>query len=357
METHCQATISLWQRSCLSDAILVCSVHLPPMTRPAARTLLLAACLGFLTSCAGPGIGKYKDAVVADVPVSPESGVRVTYLGVNGYLLQSSEATVLVDPFFSRPPLRRYLSGEVKPDKSRIDWAMRSFPATVDLILVTHGHIDHLLDVPIIAQRTGAKIVASQTSCNLVKSLNQVPEWQLVPMLKTKAGGKLDLTSQETKDFETVTVQALYTEHDRLCGMEIMPGVKTTPPETPPRRARDWVAGETLAFIITMGGKRIFVSSGMVHPLRQKGLAPVDLAITGVALPDPRKSLAETVQILKPKYVLPSHQDNFFIPAERGFRFASNSDFEEVKRKLPPPTWELGKNLILLDYFRPWTLY
>jgi L-ascorbate metabolism protein UlaG (beta-lactamase superfamily) len=327
------------------------------MTRPAVRSLLLAACFGLCTSCAGPGIGKFKDTVVADVPVSPDSGVRVTYLGVNGYLLQSNDATVLVDPFFSRPPLRNYLVGEVKPNKDRIDWGMRNFPATVDLILVTHGHIDHLLDVPIIAQRTGAKIVASQTSCNLVKSLNQVPEWQLVPMLKTKEGEELDLTSQETMNFEdaNVTVQALYTEHDRLCGMEIMPGRKSEPPATPPRRARDWVAGETLAYIITMGGKRIFVSSGMVQPLQQKGLAPVDLAITGVALPDPRRSLAETVQKLSPKYVLPSHQDNFFIPAEKGFRFARNSNFPEVKRNLPG--WEPGKNLILLDYFRPWTLY
>ncbi|RBP48236.1 L-ascorbate metabolism protein UlaG (beta-lactamase superfamily) [Roseimicrobium gellanilyticum] len=321
------------------------------------RTLLLAACFGFLTNCAGPGIGKYKDAVVADVPVSPESGVRVTYLGVNGYLLQSSDATVLVDPFFSRPPLRNYLVGEVKPNKDRIDWGMRSFPATVDLILVTHGHIDHLLDVPIIAQRTGAKIVASHTSCNLVKSLNQVPEWQLAPMLKMKPGGKLDLSLQETKNFENVTVQALYTEHDRLCGIELNPGTEDNPPATPPKSAHDWVAGEPLAFIITMGGKRIFISAGMVHAPRQKNLAPVDLAITGVALNDPRSCLAETVRILKPKYVLPSHQDNFFIPAERGFRFSVQSDFEEVKRELPPPTWELGKNLILLDYFRPWTLY
>lgn len=323
------------------------------MTRLATCTLSLAACLGLLTSCAGPGIGKYKDAVVADVPVSPESGVRVTYLGVNGYLLQSSDSTVLVDPFFSRPPLRKYLAGEVKPDKSRIDWAMRSFPATVDLILVTHGHIDHLLDVPIIAQRTGAKIVASPTSCNLVRSLKEVPDWQIEPILTQP---NPTLASQQTKQFDSITVQALYTEHDRLCGMDIMPGLKHDA-STRPKRGRDWVAGEPLAFIVTMGGKRIFVSSGMVHPLRQKGLTPVDLAITGVALPDPRKSLAETVQILKPKYVLPSHQDNFFIPAERGFRFSVQSDFEEVKRELPPPTWELGKNLILLDYFRPWTLY
>ncbi|HSI62219.1 MAG TPA: MBL fold metallo-hydrolase, partial [Candidatus Saccharimonadia bacterium] len=325
-----------------------------PMNHHAAQVFLMAACFSLLAGCAGPGIGKYKDVVVADVPTSPESGVRVTYLGVNGYLLQSADATVLVDPFFSRPPASTYVfAGEVKPDKSRIDWAMRSFPATVDLILVTHGHIDHLLDVPIIAQRTGAKIVASPTSCNLVKSLKQVPDWQIEPIL-TQSNPTLE--SSETKQFDSVTVQALYSDHDRICGMDIWPGTKHEA-GTPPKRGREWVAGEPLAFIVTMGGKRIFISSGMVHAPQQKNLAPVDLAITGVALKNPRKALAETVRVLKPKYVLPSHQDDFFIPAEKGFRFSKQSNFEEVKKNLPPPEWEPGKNLILLDYFRPWTLY
>jgi hypothetical protein len=92
----------------------------------------------------------------------------------------------------------------------------------------------------------------------------------------------------------------------------------------------------------------------MVHAPQQSNLEPVDLAIMGVALADPRKCLAEAVSVLRPRYVLPSHQDNFFRAPEKGFRFGSTSDFDSVMKALP--NWRPGENLILLDYFRPWTL-
>jgi L-ascorbate metabolism protein UlaG (beta-lactamase superfamily) len=316
------------------------------------RGLLLSVCaLAGLCHCAGPGLDKYKDAVVGDVPDQPASGVKVTYLGVNGYLLQSRDATVLVDPFFSRMPALDYvLESDLKPREDRIAWGLRRLPSHADLILVTHGHCDHLFDVPRIAQKTGARIVASPTSCHLVRSLNQVPEQQIVPILSEPHP---NLKSQETKRFGNVTVQALFTEHDRICGMDIMPGRRATVGEAP-ARGKDWVAGECLAFIVTMGGKRIFISSGMVHAPQQAGIAPVELAILGVALSDPRKCLAETVRVLRPRYILPSHQDNFFKAPEKGFQFGMTSDFDAVMQSLPE--WKPGENLILLDYFRVWTL-
>jgi L-ascorbate metabolism protein UlaG (beta-lactamase superfamily) len=311
---------------------------------------LLLACL---CHCAGPGLQKYKEAVVSDGPSPPTGGVKITYLGVNGYLLQSGDSTVLVDPFFSRMPLSSYVFGDhFKPNEERVAWGLRHLPLRADLILVTHGHPDHLLDVPIIARKTGARIVASPTSCNLVRSLNQVPERQIVPVLKLREPNPT-LALQQTQRFGSVTVQAILTEHDRICGMDIMPGRRESPGAAP-RRGTDWVAGEPLDFIVSMGGRRIFISSGMVHAPQVPGIAPIDLAILGVALADPRRCLADAVRVIRPRYILPSHQDNFFMAPEKGFHFASTSDFDAVIKALPD--WKPGTNLILLDYFRPWTL-
>ena len=79
----------------------------------------------------------------------------------------------------------------------------------------------------------------------------------------------------------------------------------------------------------------------------------VDLAILGVALPDSRERLAAALARLQPRYFLPSHQDDFFRPLSAGFQFAPLSDFSRVQREAAQ---QKSSRLILLDYFRPWTL-
>ena len=76
-------------------------------------------------------------------------------------------------------------------------------------------------------------------------------------------------------------------------------------------------------------------------------------AIVGVALPDSRERLAAALSHLQPRYVLPSHQDDFFRPLSAGFQFAPLSDFPRVQRE---SAQQNRSRLILLDYFRPWTL-
>ena len=80
----------------------------------------------------------------------------------------------------------------------------------------------------------------------------------------------------------------------------------------------------------------------------------MDLAILGVALPDSRRRFAETVTALHPRYVLPSHQDDFFVPLQRGFVFGKFTSFSDIRQQ--EKNNQLPGRLILLDYFRPWTL-
>jgi hypothetical protein len=80
----------------------------------------------------------------------------------------------------------------------------------------------------------------------------------------------------------------------------------------------------------------------------------VDLAILGTALPDSRARFAEVVRQLQPRYTLPSHQDDFFGPLDRGFVFGKLTNFPEILRTFRRE--QLPGRLILLDYFQPWTL-
>ena len=39
-----------------------------------------------------------------------------------------------------------------------------------DFILVTHSHVDHIMDVPYIARKTGATVIGHQSTINVVRA-------------------------------------------------------------------------------------------------------------------------------------------------------------------------------------------
>jgi L-ascorbate metabolism protein UlaG (beta-lactamase superfamily) len=70
--------------------------------------------------------------------------VDIRFLGQSCFELKAGGTTVLVDPFLTGNPLAAATADEVEPD----------------VILLTHGHGDHLGDTVAIAKRTGATVVA-----------------------------------------------------------------------------------------------------------------------------------------------------------------------------------------------------
>ncbi len=70
--------------------------------------------------------------------------VDVTWLGQSAFLLEAGGTTVLTDPFLNGNPKAAVSADDVDPD----------------VILLTHGHADHLGDTVAIAKRTGAPVVA-----------------------------------------------------------------------------------------------------------------------------------------------------------------------------------------------------
>jgi L-ascorbate metabolism protein UlaG (beta-lactamase superfamily) len=319
--------------------------------------MVALASIAMLAACTRPGFQQHRDLIKVDPPGAPVSGVKVTYLGVNGYLLQSRDSTVLVDPYFSRVPFLPYaLKRPIAPNEQQIDWGLKQIlrpGQKVDLILVTHGHVDHLFDVSSVARRTGARVVASRTACNLLRSLHELPTAKLSPMLELHEPS--DLQAQETKRFGAVTVQGLMTDHDYLPVIGVPDkGLRKEVPQDKPRTSGDWVLGEPLAFVVTMGGRRIYITSGG-HSAPMQSIRPVDLAIVGTAVKDARLRLKDTLLKVHPKVILPSHQDDIFMAPDKGFHFGTTANMDDVMAQLSPEP-DLKRRVILLDYFRPWTL-
>jgi L-ascorbate metabolism protein UlaG (beta-lactamase superfamily) len=70
--------------------------------------------------------------------------VDIRFLGQACFELKTGGTTVLTDPFLTGNPLAAASADEVEPD----------------VILLTHGHADHLGDTVDIAKRTGATVLA-----------------------------------------------------------------------------------------------------------------------------------------------------------------------------------------------------
>ena len=289
------------------------------------------------------GFNQYSALVLADPPRSKQAPgtVRVTYLGVNGYQFEANGHALLVDPYFTRAGLTTIaFQQRLEPNETQISFGLRHVRPRVDAVLVTHAHFDHLLDVPEIMKRTKARLIAGATAVNLTRSCGLDRSLVVQPGL--------------TRVIGPWHIRVLPSEHDRIFGWLPFRGTKTYP-GTCPAKASDWRLGEPMAFLVEANGKRIYVDSGGTpEVLPSPQVTPIDLAILGVALPESRKRLRATIERLRPKYVLPSHQDDFFSPVEGGFVFGKLTDFPKVMR--PFQRHEINSHLVLLDYFRSWTI-
>jgi len=285
--------------------------------------------------------GRVRPANISDPDGKEAAGVRITYLGTNGYQLEWHGSVLLVDPYFTRASLGRVaLQLPLHSETQTVHWALAQMKPKAVGVLVTHGHFDHNLDIPEVMRATGARLVGSATTVKLAE-LAGAPTGRLraVQIGQTLRMGPWKVTALEAR-------------HDCVFGKEPYPGeVKKN---TPPAQASDWKMGVPLAFLIEVGGKRIYVDSGgrLDGPVPRVG--KVDLAMAGVALKDSRERLPALLKALRPRYFLPSHQDDFFRPLNRPFRFGQLTDFPQVVRMHSEE--HLPGRLILMNYFQPWTL-
>lgn len=307
------------------------------------RKLIFCA-LVLSAQIAHAGLKKYSSVIVADENPSARASsnsIRVTYLGVNGFQFETDGYALLVDPYFTRIGLwAGALNERIESNPSRVESGLRHVRRKVDAILVTHAHFDHLLDAPEIMRRTHARLVGGPTAIRLAESFGiSANECERV-----RAGS--------ARRIGPWTIRVFAAQHDRLFGKIPFAGRSTS---SKPIKASDWTVGEPLAFVIEAAGKRIYVDSGGVPsspPDSQIG--HVDLAILGVALPDSRTRFGEAVRKLRPRFIFPSHQDDMFAAFDRGFVFGKMTNFPALAREHKKDN--LPGRLILLDYFRPWTL-
>lgn len=230
-----------------------------------------------------------------------KAGPEVVWLGTAGFEIGAAGETFLIDPFLSRNPRARPVQGLAPEDLG---------PAK--RIFISHGHFDHILDVPAIANRLKAKV-----HCHSTQAVSLLRDG-LDPDLLEEIG-----RDGQRFDFGSFAARATYHDHikfDLRLVLSTLAKINLRLPGLMPL-SREYPHGQVLSWKFEAAGRSIrhFGSAGMsreeLDVLAEEKTDVLLLPLQGhtriceIGL--------EHVRILKPKTVIVHHQDDFFPPISR----------------------------------------
>ena len=229
---------------------------------------VIAGCTYFATPA--------KDAGAAEVKWYGQAAFRIKTPGGK---------VIMIDPFITKNPK----TPAADKDLAKI--------GNVDLILVTHGHGDHLGDTGKLAEMTGAKVGVNADMGHTLRILGIVPKKQLVRFNKSWPINPIG---------EDITITMTHAEHSseivkKVNGVEgIYPG------------------GEPAGYVIRLengytiyhtGDSGVFKDMELIHDLYKPDL--VLICIGGWFTMDPGHAAYAINKFLKPKTVMPMHYGTF----------------------------------------------
>ena len=255
---------------------------------------------------------------------APSSNLDLTWLGTAGFRVRAGAAAFLIDPFVSRNSRARPVQ-ELGPEDIREGRQ----------IFISHGHFDHIRDAPGIAARLGAKVF-----CHPSQARTLVRDG-LDPGLVTEVR-----EDGQSFDFGWFSARADFSRHikfDPLLILSTLARINLRLPRLLPL-TRDYPPGQVISWRFELAGRTIrhFGSMGSTkEELARLAREKTDILlpalqghsrICGIAL--------EHVRTLKPRTVIPHHQDDFFPPISRmvdlqPFLQGLAREFPEVEAVVP----------------------
>ena len=216
--------------------------------------------------------------------------VEVLWLGHSAFRVTSVTGKVIViDPFLKKNPRT--------PAKYKDLAAL----GKVDLILVTHGHPDHITDLPELASLTGAMVVTPYELGNNLVALGLVEAPKLVALNK---GGTV------TPIGPAIKIHMVPAEHSSSVDIAVM-----KPESTGVKHVEGGVAvGYVIEFengfrIYHTGDTDVFGDMALINRFLKPDLALV--CIGGFFTMDPERAAFALREYIKPKQVIPMHYGTF----------------------------------------------
>jgi len=216
-------------------------------------------------------------------PAAPSGKVEVTWLGQAAFRIVTPTGKVIVtDPWLRTNPL-------TPPEFRKLEAFGR-----IDVLLLTHGHFDHMADAPALAQMYDVPLRAPGDLAQSAMTLGMLPA-KLLPRMNK--GGTIE-------PVPGIRVMAVRAEHSSII---VWKNPATDKDETHP-------GGEPVGWIIQLengfriyhaGDTAVFGDMKLIGERYRPDLALVPIG--GNFTMDPADAAWAVTEMLKPKAVIPMH--------------------------------------------------
>ena len=224
--------------------------------------------------------------------------MELTWWGTAAFRIKTGNLVFLLDPYVSRN------------EKARPEQNLKTEDISDGgLVFLSHGHFDHMLDVPVIAQQAGSTVYCS------VEAENTLIENGL-------SKDKIKRVEKDgyTIDFCGHQAQAFFSEHvifDKKLLFKTLLGINIHILRYIPL-LKKFPVGQVLSWRFAIEGKILhFFGSAGSPPEELEKLAgrPTDILLVPLQGHSNICDIAlEYVKVMQPKIVIPHHQDDFFPP-------------------------------------------
>ena len=245
--------------------------------------------------------------------------VEVLWLGHSVVRITSTTGKViLVDPFIKQNP-------KVPPEYKDLKAIGK-----VDVILVTHGHADHVADLEELARLTGATVVANYELARQYVEMGRLEAGKIVAMNK---GGAV------TPLGRGIQIHMVPAEHSSSLDMVI-----AAPPDLEAKMLRHLDAGAPVGYVVELengfsiylsGDTDVFGDMALISQFFKPDLAIV--CIGGHFTMGPRRAAYAVRELLKPKQVIPIHYGTYPVINRTAAEFKAALGDTPVELLVPEP--------------------
>jgi L-ascorbate metabolism protein UlaG (beta-lactamase superfamily) len=250
------------------------------------------------------------------------------WLGVAGIELKTGEQILAIDPFLTRPSL----TGFIKPVFPNTKLVTEKIPHC-DVVLVTHSHWDHLMDVPAVLQHTGAVAYGSGNTCQILRLLG-------VPGNQVKEVHVGDTLSLGAFIVEVVGGQHSWIPFSRWFNGRIRTDLQ------PPLHLQDYCMDIALGYCIEVDGVRVLICAAQ----------PQHAELLFTVAQESKTYYRNLFSEVHPHVVVPIHWDNFIRPLSKPLHKFTRPGRMQL-RQLAELVGELlpDATLIIPEIFREYT--